>query len=480
MTLYGFASTDERELFDLLTGVTGVGPKVGLAFLSALQPEALRRAVIAGDADTLTVVPGVGKKVAQRVVLDLRDKLGGEGADVISIGPLADVREALLRWGSRRPRPRRSWPGSIPRARRPTISFARPCRRWDDGRHAGNRRAQRPFDERLIEADALSPEDREFDVALRPHSRRLRGAGPGEGAAEGAPERREPAQRPGRSSPVQRAARARQDHPRADRRDRDGGGLPADDRPCAGAPLRPRGDPDQPRRRRRAVRRRDPPHAPGGRGGTLPGARGLQPRRGARQGPDRPLDPARPAPVHADRRDHATRTHHAAPARAVRVQPQARLLRGRGPHPHRVAQRRHPWGRDGRGGRRGDRPPLARHPAHREPAAAPGARRRRGAPRRGDHRRYRPGRAGDVRGRRAGARPSRSRDPARDHRAVLRRAGGLSTLAAAVGEEPDTVEDVVEPYLLQLGFLQRTPRGRVATPRAYAHLGVTAPGQLPL
>ena len=57
---------------------------------------------------------------------------------------------------------------------------------------------------------------------------------------------------------------------------------------------------------------------------------------------------------------------------------------------------------------------------------------------------------------------------------------GLSTLAAAVGEEPDTVEDVVEPYLLQLGFLQRTPRGRVATPRAYAHLGVTAPGQLPL
>ncbi len=57
---------------------------------------------------------------------------------------------------------------------------------------------------------------------------------------------------------------------------------------------------------------------------------------------------------------------------------------------------------------------------------------------------------------------------------------GLTTLSAAVGEEPDTVEDVVEPYLLQLGFLQRTPRGRVATPRAYVHLGMTAPGQLPL
>jgi Holliday junction DNA helicase RuvB len=57
---------------------------------------------------------------------------------------------------------------------------------------------------------------------------------------------------------------------------------------------------------------------------------------------------------------------------------------------------------------------------------------------------------------------------------------GLSTLAAAVGEETDTVEDVYEPYLLQLGFLQRTPRGRVATERAYRHLGVTDDGVLPL
>jgi Holliday junction DNA helicase RuvB len=57
---------------------------------------------------------------------------------------------------------------------------------------------------------------------------------------------------------------------------------------------------------------------------------------------------------------------------------------------------------------------------------------------------------------------------------------GLSTLAAAVGEETDTVEDVYEPYLLQLGFLKRTPRGRVATERAFRHLGVTADGVLPL
>jgi holliday junction DNA helicase RuvA len=98
MLLYGFGSPDEREIFDLLTGVTGVGPKVALAFLSSLSPDALRRSVVAGDVGALTVVPGVGKKVAQRVVLDLRDRMGGEG-DLVVGGPLADVREALLALG---------------------------------------------------------------------------------------------------------------------------------------------------------------------------------------------------------------------------------------------------------------------------------------------------------------------------------------------------------------------------------------------
>jgi Holliday junction DNA helicase RuvA len=99
MTLYGFSSTDERELFDLLTGVTGVGPKVGLSFLSAMSAEALRRAVVAGDADALTVVPGVGKKVAQRVVVDLRDRLGGEAELPSEGGPIVDVRDALVSLG---------------------------------------------------------------------------------------------------------------------------------------------------------------------------------------------------------------------------------------------------------------------------------------------------------------------------------------------------------------------------------------------
>ena len=54
---------------------------------------------------------------------------------------------------------------------------------------------------------------------------------------------------------------------------------------------------------------------------------------------------------------------------------------------------------------------------------------------------------------------------------------GLSTLAVTVGEEQDTIEDVYEPYLLQCGFLKRTPRGRVATSRAYAHLGLEPPAE---
>ena len=63
--------------------------------------------------------------------------------------------------------------------------------------------------------------------------------------------------------------------------------------------------------------------------------------------------------------------------------------------------------------------------------------------------------------------------------AIMHRFGGgpvgLDNVAAAIGEERDTIEDVIEPYLIQQGYLQRTPRGRIATPTAYRHLGVTPP-----
>ncbi len=97
MVLYGFSSIDERTLFDHLVTVSGVGPKVALAILSVLSPEALRRAVSSGDSAALTLVPGVGKKVAGRVILDLKDKIG-EAGETVS-GPVAEVREALLALG---------------------------------------------------------------------------------------------------------------------------------------------------------------------------------------------------------------------------------------------------------------------------------------------------------------------------------------------------------------------------------------------
>lgn len=99
MVLYGFSSLDERGLFDLLITVTGVGPKVALAILSLLTPDALRRAVTTGDLDALTLVPGVGRKVAGRILLDLKDRLGAGGEEPAAHGSLAEVREALLALG---------------------------------------------------------------------------------------------------------------------------------------------------------------------------------------------------------------------------------------------------------------------------------------------------------------------------------------------------------------------------------------------
>lgn len=98
LTLFGFASSSERDLFLLLIAVNGVGPKVALAILSVLSPEAFRRAVLEGDADAITVVPGVGKKVAARIVLDVKEKLGG-GVELPTESPLAEVREALIGMG---------------------------------------------------------------------------------------------------------------------------------------------------------------------------------------------------------------------------------------------------------------------------------------------------------------------------------------------------------------------------------------------
>ena len=76
LTLFGFGSDEAKELFELVQSVSGVGPKIALALLAVLDPDQLRRALGAGDTATLTRAPGIGKKGAERLVLELKDKVG--------------------------------------------------------------------------------------------------------------------------------------------------------------------------------------------------------------------------------------------------------------------------------------------------------------------------------------------------------------------------------------------------------------------
>ena len=78
--LYGFAAQNELNSFKLLLGVSGVGPKAALAILSAATPESLAMAIVTEDAKTLTAAPGIGKKIAQRIILELKDKMARETA----------------------------------------------------------------------------------------------------------------------------------------------------------------------------------------------------------------------------------------------------------------------------------------------------------------------------------------------------------------------------------------------------------------
>ena len=109
MDMYGFAGQEELEFFKLLITVSGVGPKVALAILSELAPDRLAVAIASGDAKAISRAQGVGSKTAQRVVLDLKDKMGGvSAADEEAVqaagaasasGNAADAVEALVSFG---------------------------------------------------------------------------------------------------------------------------------------------------------------------------------------------------------------------------------------------------------------------------------------------------------------------------------------------------------------------------------------------
>ena len=104
LTLFGFATADARDCFESLLGAHGVGPGLALAILSTHGPDELRRVVFDGDLDALTLVPGVGRKTAARLLLELKSRLDvPEGLDVESTTPngssRAEVREALAALG---------------------------------------------------------------------------------------------------------------------------------------------------------------------------------------------------------------------------------------------------------------------------------------------------------------------------------------------------------------------------------------------
>jgi Holliday junction DNA helicase RuvA len=98
LQLYGFASADERDLFELLLAVSGIGPKVALAIVSGSSPAELRRAIARDDLARFEAIPGIGRKTAQRVVMELKDKLAEPAGAAPAAGDLL-ARDALVGLG---------------------------------------------------------------------------------------------------------------------------------------------------------------------------------------------------------------------------------------------------------------------------------------------------------------------------------------------------------------------------------------------
>jgi Holliday junction DNA helicase RuvA len=100
LTLFGFAGEDERALFCQLISVSGVGPKVAIAVLSGGTTPELVRAIATGDAKRFQAVPGIGKRTAERIIVELREKIAGQlSEDAVSLAPSEDDPRALARAG---------------------------------------------------------------------------------------------------------------------------------------------------------------------------------------------------------------------------------------------------------------------------------------------------------------------------------------------------------------------------------------------
>ncbi|WP_028846206.1 Holliday junction branch migration protein RuvA [Thermocrispum agreste] len=97
LALYGFSDVQARELFELLQTVSGIGPRLALAAIAVLEPETLRAAIADGNISVLTQVPGIGRKGAERLSLELRDKIDAAGQATAAAGPAAATANSAVR-----------------------------------------------------------------------------------------------------------------------------------------------------------------------------------------------------------------------------------------------------------------------------------------------------------------------------------------------------------------------------------------------
>ena len=490
LELYGFLTPAEETMFALLTSVSHVGPKLGMTVLSGLEVDELVAALERGEVARLTRIHGVGRKTAERLVLELKDKVKvlPRAAAGPAAGPRADGPRADSDLGAGQPR----LPADAGRGRGRGGTGEAPRRR---ARGAVARGAPHPAHDAVAGGTLTAPSLCHVPRASR--SRRPRREAPRGLAAA--------AQLRAVRGPVHRGREAQ-----GLRRRGPGAGGCARPLPLL-RPARAGKDVAGPHPRRRA-RRRAARHLAALRWSGRETSPGCSPTSSRGTSSSSTRSTASPPPVEEYlypamedfRLDITIDSGPAARAMKIDLPPFTLVgattrtglltspLRDRFQIQERLEyyapadletildrSARHPRRAAGRGRGEGDRHPVPGDSPHRQPPAAAHPRLRRGG--RGDGEsgaRWRRGRSSGWRWTASGLDPM-------DRKillTILEKFGGgpvgVDTIAASVGEQRDTVEDVYEPFLMQEGFLHRTPRGRVATARCWRYFDKPPPADV--